>query len=181
MSGTANSKKFVFSGRWTPQREESGRAFLSFKYWATSDLGIGVDYRPVSEQLSVAATYRLISEDPRGWRPAVILGTSVDDFTDGGDEVESRSYFATFSKALPQFKFWHVIPAPYVGAVWIDDLNELRPLAGLSLSHRNASVVLQYSGTDTHLTVTRPINDQLSVSAIYWGFRYPGVGMRWSF
>lgn len=181
MSGAAEKNRFVFSGRWIPEKDDAGKAFLSFKYWATDDLGLGFDYRPLSDDISATATYRLISEDPCGWRPAVILGTSVDDFSDGSDDVESRSYFATVSKALPQLKFWDITPAPYVGAVWIDKLNELRPLAGLSLSHKEASLMIQYSGTDTHLTLTRRLNDHLSVSAIYWGMKYPGLGARFSF
>ena len=181
MSGAAEKNRFVVSGRWIPEKSDAGQAFLSFKYWATDDLGLGFDYRPLVDRLSVAATYRLVGEDPSGWRPAVILGTSVDDFSNGSDQVESRSYFATVSKALPEFKVGGVTPSPYVGAVWIDKLDEFRPLAGLNLSHKEASLMIQYSGTDTHLTLSRRINDNLSVSAIYWGMKYPGLGMRLSF
>ncbi len=181
MSGTAEKSKFVFSARWIPEKGDAGKAFLSAKYWVTNDLGIGFDYRPLTDSISATATYRLISEDPCGWRPAVILGTSQDDFSDGDDEVESRAYFVTLSKAFPEHKFMGITPAPYVGAVWIDKLNEVRPLAGLSLSHKEASLMIQYSGTDTHLTLSRRLNDHLSVSAIYWGMKYPGLGMRFKF
>ena len=181
MSGAAEKSRFVFSGRWIPEKGDAGKVFASFKYWATDDLGIGIDYRPLVDEVSLTATYRLISEDPCGWRPAVILGTSVDDFSDGGEDVNSRAYFATVSKAFPDAKVWGITPAPYVGAVWIDKLSELRPLAGLSLSHKEASLMIQYSGTDTHLTLSRRLNDHLSVSAIYWGMKYPGVGMRFKF
>ena len=181
MSGAAEKSKFVFSGRWIPEKSDAGQVFFSFKYWATDDLGLGVDYRPLVDSASFTATYRLISEDPCGWKPAVIVGTSVDDFTDGGDSVESRSYYATVSKAYPQAKFWGITPAPYVGAVWIDKLNELRPLAGINLSHKEASLMLQYSGTDTHLTLSRRLNNHVSVSAIFWGMKYPGLGMRLKF
>jgi len=89
------------------------RAFLSFKYWATSDLGIGLDYRPLTDELDPTLTYRLVTEDAAGWRPAVIFGTSVDDFTFRGEAVSSRSYFATISKAFPQQKFWQITPFHY--------------------------------------------------------------------
>ena len=55
------------------------------------------------------------------------------------------------------------------GAVWIDKLAKLRPLAGVSLKHKEASLMIQYSGTDTHLTLSRSLSDNVSVSAIYWG------------
>ena len=64
------------------------------------------------------------------------------------------------------------------GAVWIDKLDKLRPLAGVSLKHKEASLMIQYSGTDTHLTLSRSLSDNVSVSAIYWGMKYPGLGFR---
>ncbi len=181
MSGAANKKKFVFTGRWIPEKSDAGQVYFSGKYWATDDLGLGLDYRPLVDSVSFTATYRLISEDPCGLRPAVILGTSVDDFSDGGDSVESRSYYLTVSKAFPDAKFWGITPSPYVGAVWINELDELRPLAGINFRHKEASLMVQYSGTDTHLTLTRSLSDNVSVSAIYWGLKYPGLGLRVSF
>ena len=181
MSGVAEKTKFVFTGRWIPEKGDAGQVFTSFKYWATDDLGIGFDYRPLVDHISLTATYRLISEDPKGWRPAVIVGTSVDDFTKNGEDVESRAYFATVSKALPDSEFFGFTPAPYAGAVWIDKLSELRPLAGLNLRHDEFSLLYQYSGTNHHLTLSRSLNANVSVSAIYWGLKYPGVGMRVKF
>lgn len=181
MSGAANNYKFVVSTRWIPEKSDAGQQFTSFRYWLTGDLGLGFDYRPLIDQVSFNATYRLISEDPDGWRPAVLLGTSFDDFTIDGAAVESRSYFATFSKALPDYKFLGITPAPYVGAVWITEGDEVRPLAGINLAHKEASLMIQYSGTDTHLTLSRNLNDNLSVSAIYWGLKFPGLGLRYRF
>ena len=178
MSGVAEKYKFVLTGRWIPEKSEAGQAYTSFKYWVTSDLGLGFDYRPLVDKVSLTATYRLVSEDSKGWMPAVILGTSVDDFTDGSDSVESRAYFFTVSKALRDARFFGITPAPYAGAVWIQELEELRPLAGVGFRHQEASLILQYSGTDTHLTLSRSINENISVSAIYWGMKYPGIGMR---
>ena len=110
MSGAANSFKFAVTARWIPEKSDAGQQFTSFRYWLTSDLGVGFDYRPLIDQVSFNATYRLISEDPNGWRPAVLLGTSFDDFTIDGQAVESRSYFATVSKALPDYKFLGITP-----------------------------------------------------------------------
>ena len=181
MRGAADSYGFVFSGRWIPEKGDSGQLFASFKYWATSDLGLGVDYRPLVDSVTMTATYRAISEDPFGWRPALILGTAEDDFRYKGDDIESRSYFLTISKAMPDMKFFGITPSPYVGATWIEEIDELRPLAGIHLRHEQATLMLQYSGTDTHLSVSRALNENVSMSAIYWGMKYPGLGMRLKF
>ena len=177
MSGVSDKKKFAFSGRWIPEKGDAGQIFFSAKYWVTNDLGIGIDYRPRVDHISWTATYRALSEDVESWRPALILGTSVDDFTEGSTQVESRSYFATFSKSFNDHKLWGITAAPYVGAVYIDKLDKVRPLAGVNFRHKEASLMIQYSGTDTHLTLTRSLSDNLSVSAIYWGLKYPGLGM----
>ena len=181
MSGVADKYKFVFTGRGIPEKGESGQVYFSGKYWATDDLGIGFDYRPLVDSVSLTATYRILAEDPQGWKPAIIAGTSEDDFTDKGKDVESRSYFITASKAMPDWEFKGITPSPYAGAVWIEELDKVRPLVGLILSHEEASFIIQYSGTDTHLTLSRNLNDNISVSAIYWGMKYPGLGMRLRF
>jgi len=181
VSGVSEKYKFVFTGRWSPEKGESGQVYFSGKYWATDDFGIGFDYRPLVDDVSLTATYRLVSEDPSGWRPAVIVGTSEDDFTDNGEDVESRSYYLTLSKALPDVELMGITPAPYVGTVWIEELEKFRALAGVSLRHEQATLIYQYSGTDSHLTLSRSINENLSISAIYWGMKYPGLGMRFRF
>ena len=183
MSGasTAQSTKFVTTGRWIPEKGDAGQIFLSMAYWVTDDWSLGVDYRPLVDSLELTSTYRLISEDPNGWRPGVILGTSKEDFTDGGIELESRAWFGTVSKALPKIEPLDLSISPYAGAVWIHEFDDLRPLAGVNISHPFASLMVQYSGTDTHLTLSKSITPQVSVSAIYWGLKYPGVGMRFRF
>lgn len=178
MSGVANEFKFVLTARLIPEKTDAGQQFTSFRYWVTGDPGVGFDYRPLIDQVSFNASYRLVSEDPKGWRPAVLIGTSYDDFTSGGVQTESRTYFATFSKAMPRFKFLGITPSPYIGVAWITKLDEVRPLAGINLVHKEASLMVQYSGTDTHLSLSRRINDKLSISAIYWGLKYPGAALR---
>jgi hypothetical protein len=181
VSGVANHYKFVLTARWIPEKSDTGQQFMSLRYWVTQDLGVGFDYRPLIDQLKFNATYRLVSEDPRGWRPAILLGTSFDDFTSKGVQTESRSYFATVSKAMPRLKFLNITPSPYMGAAWIDRINEIRPLTGINFIHKEASLMLQYSGTDTHLSLSRKISDNLSLSAIYWGMKYPGAALRFRF
>lgn len=184
MSGasTAESTKFVTSFRWIPEKGDAGQIFASLSYWVTEDWALGLDYRPLVDAVEVNSTYRLISEDPGGWRPGVILGTSKEDFTDGGIELESRAWFGTVSKALPKIEpLGDFTIAPYAGAVWIEEFDDLRPLAGVNIAHPLASLMVQYSGTDTHMTLSKSLTPQVSVSAIYWGLKYPGVGLRFRF
>ena len=91
MSGVANHYKFVLTARWIPEKSDAGQQFMSLRYWITGDLGVGFDYRPVIDQLKFNATYRLVSEDPKGWQPAILLGTSFDDFTSKGVQTDSHA------------------------------------------------------------------------------------------
>ena len=71
MSGVAEKKKLVLSGRWIPEKSDAGKLFFSAKYWVTDDLGVGFDLRPLTDDVSATATYRVVSEDPCNWKPAV--------------------------------------------------------------------------------------------------------------
>jgi len=181
-ASAAQSTKFVTTFRWIPEKGDAGQIFTSFSYWVTQDWAVGLDYRPLVDSVELTSTYRALSEDPGGWRPGLILGTSAEDFTDGDIELESRAWFGTVSKALPKIEaLGDFTIAPYAGAVWIQELDELRPLAGVNIAHPLASLMVQYSGTDTHVTLSKSLTSQVSVSAIYWGLKYPGVGLRYRF
>jgi len=179
--GVSDQKKWGFSARWIPEKSKAGQLFFSAKYWVNPDLGVGIDYRPLVDVVRPTVTYRFLPEDPHDWKPALIVGSGVDDFSDGRQSVESRSYFFTLSKALPEFEFLGVTPAPYVGAVWIDELDVLRTLVGVNFRHEKNSLMIQYSGTDTHLTLSHQLSDRISVSGIYWGMKYPGLGLQMKF
>ncbi|MGB2403208.1 MAG: hypothetical protein ACPIA7_07330, partial [Akkermansiaceae bacterium] len=60
-------------------------------------------------------------------------------------------------------------------------IDKIRPLVGLHLRHEFATMMIQYSGTDTHLTVSKAVTDNVSLSGIYWGMKYPGLGVRIKF
>ena len=185
MSGasTAQSTKFVSSFRWIPEKGGRGSDLREpLLLGDAGDWAVGLDYRPLVDSVELNSTYRAISEDPGGWRPGIILGTSKEDFTDGGIQLESRAWFATASKALPKIEpLGDFRIAPYAGAVWIEEFDDLRPLAGVNIAHPIASLMVQYSGTDTHMTLSKSLTPQVSVSAIYWGLKYPGVGLRFRF
>jgi len=185
VSGAASHpSKWVITGRWVPEKSDSGQLYTSISYWLTCDWRVGLGYRPQTGQFNWATTYRVLSEnanDWKGWKPAIIIGSTSDDFTDGDHEIESRTFFATVSKSIPNYKPFGMSVSPYVGAVWIQELDKIRPLAGLSLRKDDWSLITQYSGTDIHLSLSYSLSDQVSVSGIFWGLKYPGLGLRWRF
>ena len=181
MSGTAGPTKLVLTSRWIPEKGDAGKIYTSAAFWVTPDIGLGVDYRPLVDEVNFTATWRAIAEDPEGWRPALILGSSVDDFTVGDDDIESRSVFGTFSKALPRIDGLDLVISPYAGATYIHELEDLRPVGGVVLRHDFLTAIVQYSGTDTHLTLSKNVTDRVSASFIWWGLKYPGLGMRVAF
>ena len=131
----------------------------------------GFDYRPLSNDIDFAANWRAVSEK-KGWQPAVIFGTSNDDFT----EIKSQSYYGTVSKYLGElgnFQF-----SPYTGATYIEELGDLRPVAGLHIRNGLWSTMFSYSGANEHLSFSRQIGNH-TASLIYWGLKYPGVS--WTF
>jgi hypothetical protein len=173
--------KGVITSRWIPEKGDSGKLYGSVAFWLTRNFSIGTDYRPLADKAGITATWRAVSEDPDNWKPAIILGTSVDDFRVADDEIESRAFFATFSKALPRIDALNLTLSPYAGGAYIDELSELRPVGGLTLRHQEFSLMVQYSGTDTHLSLSRKITGNLGASFILWGMDKPGVALRWRF
>lgn len=179
MRGANNGEptKFIVTSRWIPDKGDSGRLYFSTAFAVHPDIMLGVDYRPLADQVGGFATWRVLSEGDR--RPAVIMATSNDDFTVNDEEINSQSVSAVAAKALIDWNGWSA--SPYAGAVYLFELEELRPVAGASVRYDRASVMLQYSGTDIHLSASYDVTDQLGVSFIHWGLKYPGVGMRFRF
>ena len=185
MRGTTELKtdgervKLVLTGRWIAEKADAGQLYASAAFWLTENISLGADWRPLTDDVGLTATWRAVSEDPDGWRPAVIFGTATDDFTVGDHEIQSRSVFGTLSKALPPIEPLNLTVSPYAGAVWIHELEALRPVGGVVLRHDWGSAMFQYSGTDTHLTLSRSITDNTSLSFVLWGMEMPGIAMRW--
>ena len=176
-----NPIRGVITSRWIPEKGDSGKLYGSVAFWLTEDFSLGTDYRPLADKAGITATWRVFSEDPDNWKPALILGTSVDDFRVDGHEIQSRAFFGTLSKALPRIDALNLTLSPYVGAAYIDKLEELRPVGGLTLRHQSFSLMVQYSGTDTHLSLSRKISGNLGASFILWGMEMPGLALRWRF
>ena len=171
----------VITSRWIPEKNDSGQLFGSVSLWLTPDFALGADYRPLVDKLSITSTWRILSGSPKSWKPSVILGTMADDFMIADQQIESRAYFGTLSKALFSIDSLNLVLAPYAGAAYIDKLEELRPVGGLTMRLDAFSLMVQYSGTDTHLSLSRKITDDLGGSIILWGMEMPGVALRWRF
>ena len=176
-----NPIRGVISSRWIPEKADAGKLYTSVSFWLTDNFSLGADYRPLADKAGITATWRAIAEDPLDWTPALIFGTSVDDFRLAGREIESRAFFGTLSKALPPIDSLNLTLSPYAGAAYIDELEELRPVGGLTLRHQYFSLMVQYSGTDTHLSLSRKITGDLGASFILWGMEMPGLALRWRF
>jgi len=99
---------------------------MNLSYQVTDWLRLGVDYRPLTDDVSILANVRVFPENDT-WRPALILGTSNDDFGD----INSDSYYATLSKHL--FEAGGVNVSLYGGATFIEELDEIRPVGGIHL------------------------------------------------
>ena len=181
MNADGGRTKLVLTSRWIPEKGDAGQIYNSAAFWVTPDIGLGVDYRPLVDEVNFTATWRAFAEDPDGWRPAVIFGSAVDDFTVGDEQIESRSVFGTVSKALPRIDGLNLTISPYAGAAYIHKLEDLRPVGGVVLRHDFLTAIVQYSGTDTHLTLSKSITDRTSLSFILWGMELPGVAMRIAF
>ncbi len=160
----------ILNSRWIPEKSDAGKAYLSLRTSFITNVTVGADYRPLTGDVGFLATWRVRPETDR--RPALILGTSHDDFVEDGKEVDSQTAYATISKYA--FSIGPVGTSPYLGGVWIAELDETRPLGGANFRWKDWSALVQYSGTDTHLTIGRDLH-RLRLSYVYWGFKYHGV------
>ena len=156
-----------FSFRWIPEKPDNGQIFTSVSYAFLPDFEAGVDYRPLVDEVFPNANWRVLPEGTR--IPALILGTSNDDF---GDE-NSQSVYASLSKHVGHY--FGIGASPYVGATWIVDLEEVRPLGGLHLRYKALSTLFMYSGKDPHLTVSAGRRGFV-LNFILFDLELPGLG-----
>lgn len=165
------------TARWIPEKGDSGKLYFSAAYAIHEDLFIGFDYRPVADKVAGLATWRILDESEK--MPGIVLATTNDDFTKNDEEINSQSISAVLAKALPA---WHTITfAPYAGVAYLFELDDTRFVGGGSLRHDRISLLYQWSGTDHHLSASYDLSDQVGISLISWGLKYPGIGMRWRF
>jgi len=165
---------FLFSFRWIPEKPDHGKLYYHLNYAFTDRLRAGVDYRSITGDVSFQANYRLLDEKEDWWRPAVILGTANDDFGD----ISSQHYAVTMSKHLLEYRGLNV--SPYVGAAYIEALDELRPVAGLHVRKGKFSAIFSYSGTDEHLTLSYS-EGRHTLSFVLFDLDMPGLAYGWNF
>lgn len=160
------------SFRWIPEKPDSGQIFVSVSYEFLPNVSAGIDYRPLSDDLAPNGTWRVFPEQ-KPW-PALILGTSNDDF---GDE-QSQAIFGTFSKYIGRWASLEV--SPYAGGVWIIDLDEVNLVGGVYLRRIPLAAMLMYSGTDAHAVLSTSFGNH-TLSAILFALELPGLGYgrRW--
>lgn len=164
---------FLLSFRWIPEKPDHGKIYWHLNYAFTDKLRAGIDYRAITGDVSLQANYRVMSEN-NGWRPAMILGTANDDFGD----ISSQHYSAVFSKRLLEHRGLHL--SPYVGGVYIDALDEVRPVAGLHARKGKFSALFSYSGTDEHLTLSYS-EGRHTLSFVLFDLDMPGLAWSMNF
>ena len=180
--------RFAINGRYIPQKSDAGKLFfkLTYKPITSFEIGrlkfggidVGVSYRPLIDRVRLEGSWLLFQESTK--TPAIIVASTVDDFINDNDtEVNSRVYSAVASKSITEWK--GVNFAPYIGGAYIDALDELRLVGGLFMSKGKWSNLWIYSGTDVHTTISYTSKNNIVTSFVYWGLKYPGMAVTWSF
>lgn len=164
---------FSLYSRWIPEKPDHGQWYLNLSYQFAESFRAGVDYRPVTNDASFLANWRVFPENDT-WRPALILGTSNDDF----GEISSQSYYGTFSKYL--FEIAETNVSLYGGATFIEELDEVRPVGGVHLRRGDWSALFMYSGVDEHVSISRSFGRH-TVTFLLFDLELPGVAYGFSF
>jgi|TARA_B110000305_G_scaffold40995_1_gene42584 hypothetical protein len=168
-----DKKGFAFYSRWVPEKPDHGKVYMNLSYQVTDNLRAGLDWRPLTGDVSPLINFRAISEDD-GWRPALILGMSNDDFGD----INSDSYYATLSKHA--FVVEKVNVSVYGGATFIRELDEIRPVGGIHWSRGAWSGLLMYSGVDEHISISRRLGSH-TVTFLMFDLKLPGMAYSFTF
>lgn len=163
--------------RWIPDKGESGRRYFSAAFAVHEDVLIGIDYRPLADKVAGLATWRIFDETAT--LPGFVRATTKGDFTEHGEEVNSQSISAVLAKALPS---WNgIIFVSCAGAAHLFELDDTRFVVGASLRQDRMSLPHRWSASNHHLSASYDLNEQVGLSFIARGIRYPGVGLRWRF
>ena len=133
----------------------------------------GVEYNPRADEVGVIANILLLKETAN--RPALLVGTS----TDRIGTPSGQSFYATFSKNLRRETGLPI--SPYVGAAYGTFDDELRPVAGLTITlSRRFSLLGTFNGVNVHglLNFT---HKQHTLSLVMVKGRDPGMSYSFSF
>ncbi|MDE0860136.1 MAG: hypothetical protein OSA93_08260 [Akkermansiaceae bacterium] len=168
-----DKKGFAFYSRWIPEKPDHGKVYMNLSYQVTDSLRAGLDWRPLTGDVSPLINFRAISEDD-GWRPALILGMSNDDF----GNINSDSYYATLSKHA--FVVEKVNVSVYGGGTFVRELDEIRPVGGIHWSRGAWSGLLMYSGVDEHVSISRRLGSH-TVTFLMFDLKLPGMAYSFTF
>jgi len=164
---------FTYYFRWIPEKPPHGQLYMNISYQLTDSFRAGIDYRPITEDVTLLANWRVFSENDT-WRPALIVGTSNDDFGD----VNSQSYYATLSKHVGSIGDTNF--SLYGGGTYIEELSELRPVGGLHVSHGPWSGLFMYSGVDEHASISRKLGNH-TLTFLMFDLKLPGMAYGFAF
>ena len=153
--------------RYMPEKGDHGKVASTLTYRLTDRLTLGADYRPLSYDLTAIGSIRLLDEST--WRPALVVGTSADEF----NSELSQAYHLILSKKI--FDKGGISVSPYLGPIYIQELEKFNVVGGLTLRHGKTSLMGMWSGTDTHLVAKYDITKHLSAGVVWWGLRTTGV------
>ncbi|MGI8785644.1 MAG: hypothetical protein ACR2L2_18585 [Acidobacteriota bacterium] len=130
-------------------------------------LQVGVEYNPLSSDLSPLANATLLEETKR--RPALIAGTSSDRI----GTPHGQSFYLTVSKDVER---WTGLPlAPYAGVTYGTYQDRVRPIGGLLLRIRTGlSALVLFDGVHVHPTASYRWRDH-AFSLILVRGRDPGI------
>lgn len=159
----------AWSGRYMPDKGDHGKIAMTLTYGLTDRLTLGADYRPLSDDLTAIGSFRLLDE--KKYRPAVVIGTSADEF--GSESVLSQAYHVILSKKIAEIQGWSV--SPYAGPIYIQELGETNLVAGLTVKKDRYSLMSMWSGTDLHFVGKYQFTDHLSAGVVYWGLKTTGL------
>ena len=173
MKKPEDKKGFALYSRWVPEKPDHGKVYMNLSYQVTDNLRAGLDWRPLTGDVSPLINFRAISEDD-GWRPALILGMSNDDFGD----INSDSYYATLSKHA--FVVEKVNVSVYGGAPFFREMDEIRPVGGIHWSRGAWSGLLMYSGVDEHISISRRLGSH-TVTFLMFDLKLPGMAYSFTF
>jgi len=168
-----DKKGFAFYSRWIPEKPDHGKVYMNLSYQVTDSLRAGLDWRPLTGDVSPLINWRVMSEDD-GWRPALILGMSNDDF----GTINSDSYYATLSKHA--FVVEKVNVSVYGGGTFVRELDEIRPVGGIHWSRGAWSGLLMYSGVDEHVSISRRLGSH-TVTFLMFDLKLPGMAYSFTF
>ena len=105
-------------------------------------------------------------------------GAHLVEVFDVGGDINSDAYFGSLSKYVGNVGGVDI--SPYIGATYIVDLDEVRPLGGLHLRYDAFSIMFQYSGVDEHLSFSYDLGNH-TVSFILFNLELPGVAYTFRF